>query len=135
MSLGLVRNVVFRYSRLMASGNGSKGTGKASHFSESDLTQEATIGLIQAAERFDPSRGLRFCTYAQWWVRKYVNESLQNQNRFIQIPVSFAHRVTRVSQGCSICVYITAVMMKPKLFFSFFFMRHVSSYFIGHWRA
>ena len=73
---------------------------KYGEFTKTDLVQDATMGLICAVEKFDPTRGFRFATYGQWWVRKYLNEGVQNQNRMIRIPVSLAHRISKVR--CSI---------------------------------
>ena len=69
---------------------------KYGEFTKTDLVQDATMGLICAVEKFDPTRGFRFATYGQWWVRKYLNEGVQNQNRMIRIPVSLAYRISKV---------------------------------------
>jgi DNA-directed RNA polymerase sigma subunit (sigma70/sigma32) len=45
-----------------------------------DLAQEARLGLLRASARFDPARGVRFATYAPWWVRRTVQEALRCQN-------------------------------------------------------
>lgn len=90
LNLGLVKGIVSGYVKSMANGS-------AVYFVKKDMVQEATVGLIKAVEKFDPTKGFRFATYAQWWVRKYLNECLQNQNRLVKIPVYLAHRVSRVS--------------------------------------
>lgn len=46
-----------------------------------DLIQEGNIGLIKAAERYDPSRGTKFSTYATWWIRAFVLKYLADENR------------------------------------------------------
>jgi RNA polymerase sigma factor (sigma-70 family) len=53
---------------------------------EADLMQEGCIGLLDAAERFDVSVGVRFSTYATWWVRAAVRRALQEQTRVVRVP-------------------------------------------------
>ncbi len=55
--------------------------------SRSDLAQEANIGLMRAIDKFDVERGLRFNTYAMWWIRQAARRALSNQSRTIRVPV------------------------------------------------
>jgi RNA polymerase primary sigma factor len=52
-----------------------------------DLMQEGNLGLLQAIKRFEPERGLRFSTYATWWVRQAIGRSVAEQGRTIRVPV------------------------------------------------
>jgi len=56
--------------------------------SRDDLTQEGTIGLLRAIEKFDASRGAPFGAYAVWWVRQAVRRALANQARTIRLPTT-----------------------------------------------
>jgi RNA polymerase nonessential primary-like sigma factor len=53
---------------------------------EEDLVQEGYIGLLRAAHRYDPDRGIRFTTYARWWVRAQMTRALETAGRMVRLP-------------------------------------------------
>jgi RNA polymerase primary sigma factor len=61
-----------------------------------DLVQAANMGLITAAERFDPTRGYRFSTMAYWWIRQAVNRYVDQHSRLISIPGSHSQHLSKL---------------------------------------
>ena len=52
-----------------------------------DLIEEGNLGLIRAAELFNPVRGFRFSTYATWWIREGIDRGIMNQSRVVRLPI------------------------------------------------
>jgi len=60
-----------------------------------DLIEEGNLGLMKAADRFDPERGCKFSTYATWWIRQAVTRSLSNHGRTVRIPVYITDNIAK----------------------------------------
>lgn len=58
-----------------------------------DLVEEGNLGLMHAIEKYDPSLGYRFSTYAVWWIRQYIERGIMNQARTVRLPVHIAKRL------------------------------------------
>ena len=66
-----------------------------------DLIQEGNLGLMTAAERFDPARNVRFGTYATWWVRERISRSLADSSRMIRLPVHVIEKLAKIQKAAA----------------------------------
>ena len=63
-----------------------------------DLVQEGNIGLMKAVDRFDYRRGLKFSTYATWWIKQAILRAIENQSRTIRIPVNKIEKIKKLNR-------------------------------------
>jgi RNA polymerase primary sigma factor len=77
-----------------------------------DLIQEANMGLIQAAKKFDYQKNVKFCTYASWWIRQFITRYIVNKKRLVRLPQRKEDSLRKIQQTYNILCQ--SLMQQPQ---------------------
>eukprot|EP00980_Cylindrotheca_fusiformis_P020306 scaffold7344_cov145-Cylindrotheca_fusiformis.AAC.4 len=95
---GLVTSIAKRHYRSLKQAT-EAGGGVGTILTLQDMIQEGNLGLMQAAERFEPERGWRFSTYATYWIKQRILRSISDSSRIIRLPAHVHAMLQKVNRA------------------------------------
>lgn len=95
---GLVKHIAKRHYYVLKRMTTAAG-GVGTILTLQDMIQEGNLGLMKAAERFEPERGFRFSTYATYWIRQRILQSITDSSRVIRLPVHVTETLKKVNKA------------------------------------
>lgn len=95
---GLVKHIAKRHYHVLKRMTTAAG-GVGTILTLQDMIQEGNLGLMKAAERFEPERGFRFSTYATYWIRQRILQSITDSSRVIRLPVHVTDTLKKLNKA------------------------------------
>jgi RNA polymerase primary sigma factor len=77
------------------------------HLTQEDLFQEGMLGLLRATDTYDPELGFRFKTYATWWIERYIQRAIDNDDREVRLPVHLMEKLRKIRRAQSKLLLVT----------------------------
>lgn len=92
----VARNILIESNLRLVIPNAKRYLGNGLSFL--DLIQEGNMGLIKAVNKFDPTKGFKFSTYATWWIKQSISRAIADQGRMIRLPVHLHEAINKINR-------------------------------------